>query len=71
MGYCFGVINTVSELLQADGEIHLPDGEISFEQTKKIVTNYLNAHPEEWQKPASSLVKKALKQAWGNPSKSF
>ena len=61
MGYCFGVINTASEILQARGEIHLPDGDITFEQVK----NYLDAHPEEWQKPASVLVTKALKQAWG------
>jgi hypothetical protein len=65
MGYCFGVINTASEILQARGEIRLPDGDITFEQVKKIVTNYLDAHPEEWQKPASVLVTKALKQAWG------
>ena|ERR1700722_3108698 len=65
MGYCFGVINTASEILQARGEIRLPDGDVTFEQVKKIVTNYLDAHPEEWQKPASVLVTKALKQAWG------
>lgn len=66
MGYCFGVINTTAELLQIHGDIRLPDGgEISFEQIKKIVTNYLDAHPEEWQKPASVVVTKALKQAWG------
>lgn len=66
MGYCFGVINTASEILQVHGEIHLPDGDVTFEQVKKIVTNYLDAHPEEWQKPASVLVTKALKQAWGS-----
>jgi len=66
MGYCFGVIITTSEILQVRGEIHLPEGQVSFEQTKKIVTNYLDAHPEEWQKPASVLVTKALKQAWGS-----
>lgn len=65
LGYCFGVINTAAEILQVAGEIRLPDGDISFEQIKKVVTNYLDAHPEEWQKPASLLVRKALKQAWG------
>lgn len=66
MGYCFGVINTAAEILQVRGEIHLPDGDITFEQVKKIVTNYLDAHPDEWQKPASILATKALKQAWGS-----
>jgi hypothetical protein len=66
MGYCFGVINTAAEILEVRGEIHLPDGDITFEQVKKIVTNYLDAHPEEWQKPASVVVTKALKQAWGS-----
>lgn len=36
---------------------------------QKIVVNYLNAHPEEWQKPASVLVKQALKQVWGTQGK--
>ncbi|HET9307046.1 MAG TPA: Rap1a/Tai family immunity protein [Candidatus Sulfotelmatobacter sp.] len=63
-GYCFGVLTTAAEILDSDGQIHFPDG-ASFAQIQKIVTNYLNAHPEEWQKPASQLVKKALKQAWG------
>jgi hypothetical protein len=66
MGYCFGVINTAAEILRVHGEIHLPDGDVTFEQVKKIVTNYLDAHPEEWQKPASVVVTKALKQAWGS-----
>jgi hypothetical protein len=66
MGYCYGVINTTSEILQVRGEIHMPEGEVTFEQIKKIVTNYLDAHPEEWQKPASVVVTKALKQAWGS-----
>ena len=69
VGYCFGVINTASELLQVRGEIHLPDGQVTFEQIKKIVTNYLDAHPDEWQKPASVVVTKALKQAWGSTAK--
>jgi len=64
-GYCFGVLTTVAELLDSDGKIHFPDG-ASFGQTQKIVMNYLNAHPEEWQKPASLLVTKALRQAWGS-----
>ena len=63
-GYCFGVLTTAAEILDADGQIHFPEG-ASFGQIQKIVTNYLNAHPEEWQQPASHLVKKALKQAWG------
>jgi hypothetical protein len=66
MGYCFGVINTAAELLQANGDIHLPDGDVTFEQVKKVVTNYLDAHLAEWQKPASVVVTKALKQAWGS-----
>ncbi len=65
LGYCFGVLTTAAEILDSSGEIHFPDGG-SFVQIQKIVMNYLNAHPEEWQKPASLLVKKALKQAWGN-----
>jgi len=65
-GYCFGVLTTAAEILDADGEIHFPDG-ASFGQIQKIVTNYLNAHPEEWEKPAALLVRKALKQAWGKP----
>ena len=69
IGYCFGVINTAAEILQVRGEIRLPDGDVSFEQIKKIVTNYLDAHPDEWQKPASVLVIKALKQAWGTTAK--
>jgi hypothetical protein len=68
LGYCFGVINTAAEILQVRGEIHLPEGNVTFEQLKKIVTNYLEAHPEEWQKPASVVVTKALKQAWGSPT---
>jgi len=63
-GYCFGVLTTAAEILDADGEIHFPDG-ASFGQIQKIVTNYLNAHPEEWEKPAALLARKALKQAWG------
>jgi hypothetical protein len=66
MGYCFGVINTAAEILQVRGEIHLPVGDVTFEQVKKIVTNYLDAHPEEWEKPATVVVAKALKQAWGS-----
>jgi len=66
IGYCFGVINTAAEILQVRGEIHLPEGDVTFEQVKKIVTNYLDAHPEEWQKPASVVVTNALKQAWGS-----
>lgn len=66
MGYCFGVINTAAEILQVRGEIHLPEGDVTFEQIKKIVTNYLDAHPEEWQRPASVVASKALKQAWGS-----
>jgi hypothetical protein len=64
-GYCFGVLTTAAEILDSDGQIHFPDG-ASFPQIQKIVMNYLNAHPEEWQKPASLLVKQALKQAWGS-----
>ena len=63
-GYCFGVLTTAAEILDADGQIHFPNG-ASFGQIQKLVTNYLNAHPEEWEKPASFLVRKALKQAWG------
>ena len=66
MGYCFGVINATAEILQVHGDIPLPSGDITFEQIKKIVTNYLDAHPEEWQKAASVVVTKALKQAWGS-----
>jgi hypothetical protein len=66
MGYCFGVINTAFEMLQVRGEIYMPEGDVTFEQVKKIVTNYLDAHPEEWQRPASAVVTKALKQAWGS-----
>lgn len=63
-GYCFGVLTTAAEILDADGQIHFPDG-ASFNQIQKIVINYLNEHPEEWEKPASFLVRKALKKAWG------
>lgn len=63
-GYCFGVLTTAAEILDADGQIHFPDG-ASFAQIQKIVMNYLNAHPEEWQQQASFLVRKALRQAWG------
>jgi hypothetical protein len=66
LGYCFGVINNTAKILQVHGEIHLPDGNVTFEQVKTIVMNYLDAHPDEWQKPASVLVTKALKQAWGS-----
>lgn len=55
---------TAAEILDADGQIHFPDG-AGFGQIQKIVTNYLNEHPEEWEKPASFLVRKALKKAWG------
>ena len=65
LGYCFGVINATAEILQVHGDIHVPDGEVSFEQLKKIVMNYLNAHPEEWQNPASVVVTKALRNVWG------
>lgn len=64
-GYCFGVLTTAAEILDSDGQIHFPEG-ASFVQIQKIVVNYLNAHPEDWQKPASLLVKRALKQAWGS-----
>ena len=64
-GYCFGVLTTAAELLDSDGQIHFPEG-VSFGQIQKTVMNYLNSHPEEWQKPASLLVKKALRQAWGS-----
>jgi hypothetical protein len=57
MGYCFGVINTAAEILQVHGEIHLPDGDITFEQIKKIVTNYLDAHPDEWQRPSAAATR--------------
>ena len=63
-GYCFGTLTTAAEILDADGQIHFPDG-ASFGQIQKTVMNYLNAHPEEWQQQASFLVRKALKQAWG------
>jgi Rap1a immunity proteins len=66
LGYCFGVINTAAEILQVDGEIQLPDGSVTFEQVKKVVMSYLDAHPEQWQKPASVVVTKALKLAWGS-----
>jgi len=45
-------MNTPTEILQVHGDTHLPDGNITFEQIKKIVTNDLDAHPDEWQKPA-------------------
>ena len=63
-GYCFGALTTAAELLDSDGHIHFPEG-ATFAQIQKIVMNYLNAHPEEWQKAASLVVKKALRQAWG------
>lgn len=41
----------------------LPEGS-TVGQVCAVVAKYLNAHPEEWEKPGYILVAKALKQAF-------
>ena len=64
-GYCFGVINTTTEILQVHGDIHLPDGNIN------VRTNQENRHKlfgralRRMAKACLSFSDKSLKQAWG------
>jgi hypothetical protein len=53
MGYVVGVIDSNYDLI-----FFPPD--VSVEQLFKAVGKYLEAHPEEWQEPAVTLVLQAI-----------
>jgi len=57
LGYVYGVSDTIWPHL-------CPPGNIKGQQVVAIVAQYLKVHPEEWNKPASDLVTKALKKAF-------
>jgi Rap1a immunity proteins len=59
-GYVLGIFDTIDSNLCISGS---PTGG----QVGTIVAKYLNEHPEEWNRPASLLVARALRQAFPCP----
>jgi hypothetical protein len=46
------------------GEIFCSPEQVTLAQVTAVVAKYLNAHPEEWDQPASVLVTKALNRVF-------
>jgi len=69
-GICYGYIEAVSDAAEGKNwngyEYCLPN-EVSVEQLDNIVTNYLNEHHADFRLGASSLVDKALGEAYPCP----
>jgi len=63
VGYCIGIISGVNDLLAGLHQIDNPDGSTKG-QYIRVVTKYLNDHPEELSERDSVLVIKALKAAF-------
>ena len=57
-GYVTGVADTLNGIAVCLGH------DTTVRQVTAIVTEYMNAHPEEWTHPAAILVSKALQQAF-------
>jgi len=58
-----GYINGAVDVMIDAGWACFPEG-AKVGQTLAIVRNYLNAHPEQWQRKASFLVGRAITQAF-------
>ena len=56
VGYVLGVYDSDHALCAA--------GQVSLGQISAVVAKYLDDHPADWDKPASSLVRSALRRAF-------
>ena len=61
VGNYLGYVQGVADATASD--YSLPD-EVTTDQLCHIVAKFLEKHPERWNEPASSLVRKALQEAF-------
>lgn len=61
LGYINGVVDAGS---WAENQLYSIPADVSFGQICAVVGNYLDAHPEQWNKNGSALIFKALSIAW-------
>ena len=57
-GYVMGVADTAADFSVC------PPSNVSVKQVKRVVFNYLKAHPEKWNEPANFPVLDALRETW-------
>lgn len=60
-GYIIGILNSNST---ANKKFVCFDGALSAYQISAVVAKYMQDHPEQWNELASTLVKRALSQAF-------
>lgn len=65
LGYVTGVTEAVTRVLQSSG-VCAPQG-LTPANLKDAVAKYMQAHPQELEKPAANMVWSALVEAWPCP----
>jgi hypothetical protein len=63
MGYCFGLVTGVGDMLQGDHLVSFPD-DSNIGQMVRVVVKYLTEHPAELADKDSILVMRALMSAF-------
>jgi hypothetical protein len=63
-GFCLGIVSGVADYMNSDDGVDLSEASLSRDQLVRVVEKYLEDHPEQLSKPASSLIRQAILKAF-------